>query len=168
MTSITDTSPSIIQESPANSPRGSRYLPNPPSDDERHTYFSCPAKWEFTWLFIAQLLIIYSYVNVMKKNPYLWPGLILLTFMVPPTFVNFWLRIHTHRISLAEHLKKVSQWHSHDDNAELPSIDIFLPVCGEDDEVVDNTCFHLSQLDYGRHLNVYVLDDAVLSNSYHR
>src|ERR1700689_3090611 len=79
---------SLVADRPAESAHGSRYVPDPPSDEERYSYFGRPAIWQFVWLFVAQLLIIYSYVNVMKKSPVLWPGIILLTFMVPPTLVN--------------------------------------------------------------------------------
>jgi cellulose synthase (UDP-forming) len=99
----------------------------------------------------------------MAKSPVLWPGFILLTFMVPPTLVNFWLRVRTQRTSLSGHIDKVDAWRRN--NAALPAIDIFVPVCGEDDEVIDNTCYHISRLTYGRPLNVYVLDDANLART---
>lgn len=135
-------------------------MPAPPSDDEHYSYFGRPARWRFAWLFVAQLLIIYSYVNVMRKSPTLWPGFILLTFMVPPTFVNFWLRVRPQRTLLTEHVQKVEQWRLN--NLMLPTIDVFIPVCGEDDEVINNTCLHVSRLEYGRAINVFVLDDANL------
>jgi hypothetical protein len=153
----------LVADRPIGPSHGSRYVPEPPSDEERYSYFGRPARWQFGWLFVAQLLIIYSYVNVMAKSPVLWPGFILLTFMVPPTLVNFWLRIRPQRTSLSEHIDKVAQWRL--SNVELPAIDIFVPVCGEDDEVINNTCFHISRLEYGRPLNVYVLDDANLART---
>jgi cellulose synthase (UDP-forming) len=141
----------------------SRYVPDPPSDKERYSYFGRPARWEFAWLFVAQLLIIYSYVGVMSKSPMLWPGLIMVTFLLPPTLVNFWLRIRRQRSLLPEHVDKIVEWRLN--NVYLPPIDIFVPVCGEDDEVIDNTCLHLSRLDYDGPLNIYVLDDANLART---
>jgi cellulose synthase (UDP-forming) len=153
----------LVAHRPVESAYGSRYVPDPPSDEERYSYFGPPARWQFLWLFIAQLLIIYSYVNVMAKSPVLWPGLILLTFMAPPTVVNFWLRVCPQRTLLSEHIDKVVQWRLN--NVELPEIDIFVPVCGEDDEVINNTCFHISRLEYSRPLNVNVLDDGNLDRT---
>jgi cellulose synthase (UDP-forming) len=99
----------------------------------------------------------------MMKSPMLWPGFIFLTFMVPPIFVNFWLRIRPQRTLLSEHIDKVVEWRL--SRVELSAVDIFLPVCGEDDEVIDNTCFHVSRLEYGGSVNVYVLDDADLTRT---
>ncbi len=41
-----------------------------------------------------------------------------------------------------------------------PSVDIFLPVCGESLAILDNTWKHVAALKYSGRLNVYVLDDA--------
>lgn len=158
--SIVDEAQAVVDKLSTELSSESRYLPNAPSDEERYSYFGRPARWLSVWLFIAQMLIIYSYVNIMKKSPYLWVGFILLTFMIPPAFVNLWLRVRPHRTLLAEHIKKVAQWRKND--IALPSVDVFLPVCGEDNEVINNTCFHISRLEYGRPVNVYVLDDADL------
>jgi cellulose synthase (UDP-forming) len=43
-------------------------------------------------------------------------------------------------------------------DGKQPSIDIFLPICGEDLKILNNTWEGVSKMDYGNY-NVYVLDD---------
>ena len=44
----------------------------------------------------------------MVHSPLTSVGLVLLTFMVPPTLVNFWLRMRKRRITKDDHVKLVS------------------------------------------------------------
>ncbi|RKS71320.1 cellulose synthase (UDP-forming) [Motilibacter peucedani] len=135
-------------------------MPAPPTAAEQYSYFTKHVRWPFVWLFVAQLGIIYGYVMVMRKSPDMWLGFVLLTFMVPPVFVNLWLRVRRPRSSLRDHQTLVAAWRR--DTAALPSVDVFIPVCGEDDEVLHNTFTHVRRLSYEGRLSVYVLDDADL------
>src|SRR3954449_12019720 len=80
--------------------------------------------------------------------------------MLPPMFVNFWLRIRRHRTVLSEHLAKVVAWPG--GRETFPSIDIMLPSCGEPLTVLANTFEHVSRLAWPGRLTVHVLDDADL------
>jgi cellulose synthase (UDP-forming) len=40
------------------------------------------------------------------------------------------------------------------------SVDVFIPVCGEDTRIIENTFKHVSQLSWPGKLNVYCLDDG--------
>ena len=138
-------------------------LPGAPTDQELYSYFGPPMRWAFVWLFVAQVSILYGYVMVMRRSPALWPGFILITFIFPPIVVNLWLRTRSHRTTLAEHKGKLAGWRA--ENPELPNVDVFIPVCGEEDAVHRNTFLHVSRLEYGGNLNVYVLDDADLDRT---
>jgi len=135
-------------------------MPGAPSDEEKYSYFGSRKRWPFVWLFISQLLLVYSFVMVMKRNPDAALGLILLTFMVPPIFVNFWLRIRPHRTVLSEHVDKVDAWQA--GRRDFPSVDVMLPSCGEPLDVLANTFEHVGRLEWQGRLNVYVLDDAAV------
>lgn len=41
-----------------------------------------------------------------------------------------------------------------------PAVDVYLPVCGEDVEVLDNTFRHVARLDWPGVVEVWVLDDG--------
>jgi cellulose synthase (UDP-forming) len=135
------------------------HLPSPPTDAERDSYFGRQPRWPFVWLFISQSVLIAAFVLVMVHNPLTAMALVLLTFMVPPTVVNFWLRIKRRRLTLDGHRRLVSAWRRrHADWA--PSVDVFLPCCGEDPAVLRNTFARVAALDWSGRLDVYVLDDA--------
>ena len=135
-------------------------LPKPPTDEEVFRYFSKPRKRSFTWLFFAQCCLIYSYCMVMRRDPHAWPGFILLTFMVPPVVVNFWLRVQPHRAKLSDHKQRVQDFSA--DPGEFPSVDVFLPCCGEDNAVLRNTFANVANLVWKGTLRVLVLDDSGL------
>jgi cellulose synthase (UDP-forming) len=140
-------------------PAGS-HLPEPPSDEEKYSYFDPPRRWPFVWLFLSQACLIWAYVHVMTHSLDTALGLIPLTVMLPPLFVNFWLRVRPHRLSLEDHVIIVEGWRY--SRSAYPSVDIFLPTCGEDRDVLANTFRYVSELDWQGALGVYVLDDADL------
>ena len=132
------------------------YLPSPPSPEEKYHYFGRPRRWAFFWLLVAGAGILYGYLHVAAKawaiSPLMW---LLLTVMVPPTVVNFWLRIGKPRLTLADHLAKVSSYQPAGE-----TVDVFLPSCGEPLEVLDNTFKHVKGLIWQGAMTVYVLDDS--------
>ena len=134
------------------------HLPDPPTEDEAYSYFAVQRRWPFVWLFLAQATLVYSFVMVMTHSPTTSLGLALLTFMVPPLVVNLWLRTRRRRITLEDHLVQVYQWRRR--RTVWPTVDVFLPCCGEDPDVLANTFRHVSALQWPGRLQVQVLDDA--------
>jgi cellulose synthase (UDP-forming) len=134
------------------------HLPDPPSDEEKYSYFGVQRRWPFVWLFVAQCCLIYAFAAVMVRTLDTALGLVLLTVMVPPVVVNLWLRLRRRRIDLEEHVLTVEIWRSH--TPVVPSVDVFLPTCGEDPVVLANTFQHVAGIQWDGPLNVLVLDDA--------
>ena len=75
--------------------------------------------------------------------------------MVPPTVVNFWLRIGKPRLTLSGH-HAVTRAYRHGNQA----VDVFLPSCGEPIELLDNTFHCVSKMRWHGTKTVYVLDDS--------
>ncbi|NEM90710.1 glycosyltransferase [Galbitalea soli] len=134
------------------------HLPTPPSDAEKYSYFGVQRRWPFVWLFLAQLLLTSCFALVMAHNPAASLGLILLTFLVPPMVVNLWLRLRRRRVGLEDHVVRIEDWRR--GRTSFPSVDVFLPSCGEDPAVLDNTFRHVKALDWPGSLTIHVLDDA--------
>lgn len=109
-------------------------------------------------MFFSQCCLVFSFTKVMLRTPDTALGLMLLTAMVPPLFVNLWLRLRRRRVGLEEHVVLVETWRA--SRQAYPSVDIFLPSCGEDPAVLANTFEHVCALQWDGPLNVYVLDDA--------
>jgi cellulose synthase (UDP-forming) len=134
------------------------YLPAPPSDDEAYQYFGQHRPWAFAWLLVAAGGIVYGYAEVAREAWVVSPVMLLfLMVMVPPVVVNFWLRTGRPRLTLAEHRERVSRWPG---PAPEPSVDVFLPSCGEPLDVLDNTFRYVSRIAWRGERTVYVLDDS--------
>jgi len=134
------------------------HLPQPPSDAEKYSYFGVQRRWPFVWMFVSQLCLIYAFTTVMLRTPDTALGLVFLTVMVPPVFVNLWLRMRRRRLTLEGHVVHVEEWRASRDS--FPSVDVFLPSCGEDPVVLANTFDHVAALEWDGRLTVHVLDDA--------
>jgi cellulose synthase (UDP-forming) len=159
------TSTLIAREAPApvptdGSPIAPTYhLPSAPSDQEKYSYFGVQRRWPFVWLFFSQACLVYAFVLVMLHTPDTALGLILLTVMVPPMVVNLWLRLKRRRLTLEAHVVGVETWRATLDG-DAPSIDVFLPVCGEHPVVLANTFEHVRALEWDGEVRIHVLDDA--------
>lgn len=134
------------------------HLPEPPTDAEKYSYFGIQRRWPFVWLFISQCLLAWAFTSVMIRNPASAMGLVLLTFLIPPMIVNLWLRLRRRRVSLEDHIVRIEDWRR--GRVDFPSVDVFLPTCGEESAVLDNTFRFVNELDWPGALQIHVLDDA--------
>lgn len=140
-----------------NAPYGP-HLPLPPSDDEKYSYFGVHRPWAFVWLFLAQLSLAIAFSALMLRTPETSFGVILLLFVVPGVFLNLWLCLGRPRMSLEDHIVLIEDWRRA--RADYPSVNVFLPSCGEDPGVLDNAFRHVSRLEWPGDLSIHVLDDA--------
>jgi cellulose synthase (UDP-forming) len=137
--------------------RTTAYLPAPPTDDEVYSYFGSHRPWVFAWLLVAAGGIVYGYARVAREAWPIFPFMSLfLMVMVPPVIVNFWLRTGRPRLTLDDHLIRVEEWRG----TPEPSVDVFLPSCGEALDVLDNTFHYVSRISWAGTRTVYVLDDS--------
>lgn len=140
-------------------------LPNP-ADIQKYLYIEKTPTWKVRSLYLFGLvswyLIVSSYVGVVGVDPfYSWfvlPILILLTIYHT---ISFGLNLFYQQFGLKNHLQLVK------DHGRQPWVDIFLPVCGEEIDVLKNTWYHVSRLRYPR-FKVYVLDDSKTEVEAHR
>ncbi|MBM2620685.1 glycosyltransferase [Actinoplanes sp. LDG1-06] len=129
----------------------------PPTDAERDEYLR---RGQHRWLFWAQaaaLVGVAVSLYGLAQNSY-WTFVFvlpLLAFVIEQVLA---LRTSTYRrrITLAGHRRKVDTWAP----ASVPSVDVFLPVCGEEISLIDNTAFHAARLRWPGTVTVYLLDDA--------
>jgi cellulose synthase (UDP-forming) len=132
------------------------YLPQPPDDEEKYSYFDGPRRWVFAWLLVASAGVLYGYIHVAERawvvSPLMW---LLLMVMVPPVVVNFWLRFGRPRLTLPEHLATVASYREQGE-----TVDVYLPSCGEPLALLDNTLLHVSRMTWSGLTAVYVLDDS--------
>ena len=133
-------------------------LPEPPTDAEKYSYVRRGA-WLVTLLGTLSFpLLLYSQARMMIQ--YHWfllygPFIVLSAiFLLLPLVTDALSR----GFDFNEHRRLVSGWQP----TRYPSVDVFLPVCGEPAEVLRNTWNYVSLMSshYKGTVTAYVLDDS--------
>jgi cellulose synthase (UDP-forming) len=133
-------------------------LPVPPSDIEKYAYVRRHS-WVLTLCSaLCFPVLVYSQVEMIKRYPWFWiyaPFVLLgIALFVVPLLTDGLGR----GFNLDEHQQLVRGWLP----LWYPSVDVFLPVCGEPVEVLRNTWAHVARLSrsYQGEITTYVLDDS--------
>lgn len=133
-------------------------LPTPPLDEEKYRYVRRNA-WVITLLGAASFpLLLFSQVRMMLLFHWFWlygPFVILSAiFLALPMLTDAMSK----GFDFKDHQRLVDAWRP----ARYPSVDIFLPVCGEPVEVLRNTWKYVSLMrsHYQGTVTPYVLDDS--------
>ena len=130
-------------------------LVSPPTEEEKYLFLTQNKGVLYFFSVLSFLLLIIGMIFFSRSHPYLYlfiPWILVLSFYLSISYVvgvfgkPFHFKNH-------ESLKNTYR-HGYE-----PSVDIYLPVCGEDVGIIENTFGHVSQIDYGNH-KVYVLDDG--------
>ena len=133
-------------------------LPMPPTDKEKYSYVR-----RHSWILTVCTVLtfpplVYSQIRLFDDSPWF---LVYAPFMVLGT-LTFFVSLLADGIGrgfdLAEHRKIVASWLP----LWYPSVDVFLPICGEPIELLRNSWTHVAALRaaYKGQLTPYVLDDA--------
>jgi cellulose synthase/poly-beta-1,6-N-acetylglucosamine synthase-like glycosyltransferase len=133
-----------------------RSLPTPPSDEEKYRHLAPRRPWVLYVQLAAITAVSWSTVRFVLDIPF--AGLLLLPLGVSilGAVLSFVTTLPGGR----------DDWWTHDVRAALhhpwswPSVDVFLPSCGEDVEVIRNTFHWVSRLAWPGRLAVHVLDDS--------
>lgn len=132
-----------------------RYIEHTPTWKVRSLY----AFGIFSWLFI-----IYGFAGLWGVDPFFtWFVIPVVAFLTVYHLSSFVLNLFYRQHDLPRHHKMVSAFVA---SRHRPSVDIYLPICGEDLSVLDNTWKHVSRIDYPNK-KVYVLDDSAADTEAH-
>ena len=134
-------------------------LPAPPDDTEKSSYAVRSLPYLTTALTISLVFVVLAQVLFEVRNPEIaWPfafyTLIYFVYQAVSLPINFAGR----SFDLDAHVARVQAWRP----AAYPSVDIFLPICGEPVEVLRNTWIGVFELvnDYPGAARAFVLDDG--------
>ncbi len=135
---------------------GAALLPTCPSDSERVVYLDpCNRLLSLTqlagWLGLSTALLLFSLNSVWLLPFMLWVVLGALYFGL-----SFAANTTYRRFDLEGHDRHVIAWRGQ----AQPTVDVFLPNCGEDLEVLENAFAHVAELEHDGPLTIYCLDDA--------
>jgi cellulose synthase (UDP-forming) len=132
-------------------------VPLPPTDAEKYLY----AKRRLAPLTLISLVsfsgLLISQVAFVRNAPWLLAILPLMAFTVIYYLISLGVNAFTRGFDLKDHLALVKAWQPQ----RYPSVDVFLPVCGEPPHVLQNTWESVRQMAkfYPGTVEVYVLDD---------
>ncbi|OON74208.1 glycosyltransferase family 2 protein [Streptomyces tsukubensis] len=133
-------------------------LPRPPDDREKYSY-AHRHMWVLTLGSLASFLCLAaSQILFTASSPWFWLLLPMLAFVVADYVLSVYLDGFSKDFDLKRHKRLVRKWQP----ASYPTVDVFLPVCGEPIDVLHNTWTHVRRLasTYQGVVETYVLDDA--------
>lgn len=128
-------------------------LPTPPSDAEKYLYVSQDKARLYLFGGVSLLFLLAGMFGFARYFGWYWPIALIIGGYL---FVSYLIGIFSPEFDLNSHKRVVGA-----DLKEYPTVDVFLPSCGEPLPVLQNTYEHVGNLDYPEaKLSVYVLDDA--------
>jgi len=133
-----------------------RQLPCPPTEDEKYTYMLAKQRWVLFVQAFAFTLIVFSTVRFVQHVEYTELFLVPLLVSVAWAVVSFATTFPARRDNKPSHDLRVALY----DPPTWPSVDVFLPSCGEGVDVIANTFRHVAALRWPGVLTVHVLDDS--------
>src|ERR1022692_2630448 len=133
-------------------------LPMPPDGDEKFSYAwrSLPFLAVALWVSAVCIIVAQAWMEIRAPIMLAFAGytVIYLVYQAISLPVNY----AGHSFDLAAHIARVAAW----DPGRYPTVDIFLPICGEPTDVLRNTwtgVFELIQA-YAGDAYAFVLDDG--------
>ena len=132
--------------------------PAPPDDDEKYAYTDRNLLYLTTGLAVSAACLIVSQIRFEAHDPALWPFMVFTATYVIYQVISLPVNFTGRGFDLAAHQARVRAWHP----AAYPSVDIYLPICGEPIEMLRNTWHAVADLiaGYPGPAQAYVLDDG--------
>jgi cellulose synthase/poly-beta-1,6-N-acetylglucosamine synthase-like glycosyltransferase len=128
-------------------------LPSPPTDEQKLFYLKSSKGAFYVFAVFSSILLFSGMYTFTWANPELFVYGIFVTFQLFYLFVSYAIGIKGKNFDYEKHKAILAQ------NTERTcSVDVYLPICGEPLEILENTWNYVAKLDWP-HLNIYILDD---------
>lgn len=131
-------------------------LPIPPNDDEKYRYVGPQKRWLLVAQFISFVLVAFSMFRFAISDTKTLLFVIPISLFAITMVISLFSSTRPRRVSHASHTHLVASYTP----ASYPSVDVFLPSAGEPLDLLENTYYYVSKLNYPGDLKVYVLDDS--------
>jgi cellulose synthase (UDP-forming) len=133
-------------------------LPEPPDDTEKASYAWRSLPFLTGALTFSTVCVITAQAWFEIRNPVARPFMIYTALFLAYQAVSLPVNFSGRGFDLAAHQRRVSAWHP----PAWPTVDIFLPICGEPMDVLRNTWTGVFELvhAYPGFTQVFVLDDG--------
>ena len=131
-------------------------IPSPPTRDEQFQYLGKqPLRVLAIILFVLSVGSVYGIWAVFSKSWQWYPFLLILVVLIPWSIYVVVLATFRPRVTWETHTQ-VLQAGSY---MLRRSVDVFLPVCGEELSIIRNSLVHISKMEWPGRLTLYCLDD---------
>ena len=133
-------------------------LPKPPSESEKYSYCNPDSVGlSLSTLFLAIAFGWGSWLFIQGKGAWVWPYGAFASVVCFGLLFSAFLYLLPKRLDVEwwEHKKR---W-AYNDAQRYPTVDVFLPNCGEDLALLASNLYYVSRIDYPCY-RVWVLDDA--------
>jgi cellulose synthase (UDP-forming) len=133
-------------------------LPQPPSDGEKLSYVK-RRLWVLSIAsFISFACLVASQVGLVQSSRWFWAYAPFLAFTIIYYLISLRVTGITGDFDIRGHRRLVRNWRPE----TFPTVDVFLPVCGEPIEILHNTWKHVRAMAdrYPGVCRPYVLDDS--------
>lgn len=131
-------------------------LPTPPSDDALYAYLGPQGRWLVVLMNVAAFVTLVTLTLFALRSWMFYPLFLILALSFLSTIFATITSVQPRRVSASSHRRVVSQYHPE----VWPSVDVFLPTCGESMDVLANTYRYVSQMEWPGDIRPFVLDDA--------
>lgn len=133
-------------------------LMTPPTDDETVSYRNRRLSLLIGASLISFGSLVASQLSFLRMSPWLYLFVPAFAFTTAYYLISLAVNVGTPGFDMTRHRRLVEAWSP----ARHPSVDVFLPVCGEAIEVLHNTWRHVHRMaaHYPGPVHVYVLDDS--------
>jgi cellulose synthase (UDP-forming) len=145
-------------ESPQRTDAAVEGLVSAPPDSDVYAYLGPQRRWIQVCMTVAFLLASMSLLRFSLHTVWSWPLVVVLAVNVVGSLLSAVSGWNRRRISADGHRRTIEEWRVANDVG--PSVDVFLPTCGEDMAILRNTYRHVSSLEWSGPVRVLVLDDA--------
>jgi cellulose synthase (UDP-forming) len=133
-------------------------LPTPPNNNEKYAYTHRNLPYLTTSLVIGAGCLIISQIRFEAHDPVPWPFMIFTATYIIYQVISLPVNFTGRGFDLAAHQARIRAWRP----IEYPSVDIYLPICGEPIEMLGNTWDAVLELIAGYEgvAQAHVLDDG--------
>jgi cellulose synthase (UDP-forming) len=131
-------------------------IPGEVGEEDKYAYLGRQQRWYVVANWVAFVVLMISMSRFSLAVPAASPLLLVSLLLFVGGTLGLYTTTRPRRVQRAEHDALVAAWSP----ARYPSVDVFLPTCGEALEILRNTYLHVTALDYAGEVAVHVLDDG--------
>jgi cellulose synthase (UDP-forming) len=161
---MTTTERTLPRSSPGRHRRYGLTVPAAPSDDEKVSYADRNLAIIIRTSLASFGALLISQARFVFLTPiFTWSFLPFVAFTIAYYVISLWVNVGSRGFDQADHRRLVGSWRP----ARYPSLDVFLPVCGEPLAVLRNTWLSVRNLvqAYPGLATAYVLDDGASNDA---